>query len=437
MKFVDAALKATTSMLIPDFLKTEKLKSANALKALKTFPPRREQWKYTLFPHINHLLYSDTQNIHNTQNTSISSKTPYQIVFNEGLCQPESFKNKLPQGVSIKSLTQQDNAFFADQKTNNLLKESFFQSFLKEEPILEHLNILLCKDIYFITVAPHTILDFPLHIEIQRQSQNMMGCRLFFHLQEGSQLKLSIHIKDVKNSTQTQKDIKNLLTFCCRARLEDTAHLDIYFRQSLDAHSTLLTQNYFDLSGHKCSLKSIDVHLGQEYLRHNRVVHLKGLESQAFMHSLSLLQKQSHSDSHFYIQHIKPQTQSRLNARSILLDHARYVFNGLVGIDQKASKSDSHQSSKSLILSPFAEADVKPELDVFADDVKATHGATVGQIHEDEIFYLQSRGLPYKEALQSLSISFLQSMLEQISDEDLREEIHQEIQKNLSSNELY
>ena len=435
MKFIDDALEDTLSHKSLDIFKKKKIQSANALKALKKFPPRSEQWKYTSFRHLNDLLYSREHPIKQTEILPHSFKEKDQeknkVIFKDGICQTATIKEVLPKGVSIKSFTdwylsQSSNSNPSSNKTFQIIQNELFQPFAKQEDILEHLNILFCKDIYVITVDANTSVNFPLYFYFQQQVCNMIGTRLFFYLQEGSQLKVSIHTGDIKD-LEGQKNREDLSVFSLRAKLEEKSHLDIYYTQYIHSKATFLMQSYFDLEGKNSHLQSFDTQLGEGYLRNNKAIDLKGTGSQSHIQALSLLKKQSHFDSHFYIQHIKPKTLSRLNVRSILSDISRYVFNGWVGINKGAQKSDSNQISKSLILNPLAEADVKPELDVFADDVKATHGATVGQLNEDDIFYLQSRGLSYEEAIRSLSASFLQALLMKISDKNLKQIIEKEV----------
>ena len=419
MKFIDTALENTISHEVPDILKEKKIQSANTLKTLKKFPPRSEEWKYTSFRHLNDLLYSQELSIN--QNPSPFFKEKNHIIFKDGICDTKTTKNILPDGVSIKSFTEW---YFSRDSDSNLLSDhimqnELFRPFAKQENTLEHLNILFCKDIYVITVNTNSIIDIPLHFYFQQQDCNMIGTRLFFHLQKGCQLKVSIHIGSLKD-LEEQKNKEDLSMLSLRAKLEEKSHLDIYCKQYIPSKSTFLMQSYFDLEGKSSTLKSFDAQLGEGHLRNNKSVALSGTDAQVFVHALSLLKNQSHFDSHFYIQHTKPKTLSRLNVKSILSDISRYVFNGCVYINKEAQKSDSNQISKSLILNHLAEADVKPELDVFADDVKATHGATVGQLNEDDIFYLQSRGLSYKEAIRSLSASFLQALLMEIDDKNLK-----------------
>ncbi len=431
MKFIDTALEDTISHKIPDILKEKKVQSANALKALKKFPPRSEEWKYTSFRHLNDLLYSQKLSVNQSLSPSFKEKKGNNILFKDGVCNIKTAESILPKGISIKSFTdwcfsQNPHSSSSSSHISQIMQNELFQPFAKQEDVLEHLNILLCKDIYVITVDADTSANLLLYCHFQQQACNMIASRLFFHLQKGSQLKVFIHIGEFEN-LERQKITEDLSMLSLRAKLEEKSHLDIYCKQYIHSKSTFLMESYFDLVGKDSHLQSFDIQLGKGHLRNNKVIDLKGINSQSYIHALSLLKNQSHFDSHFYIQHLKPETLSRLNVRSILSDISRYVFNGWICINKEAQKSDSNQISKSLILNPLAEADVKPELDVFADDVKATHGATVGQLDEDDIFYLQSRGLSYKEAIQSLSTSFLQALLMKISDQSLKQVIEKEV----------
>lgn len=433
MKFIDEAFKATTSSLKKDFLKIfkeQKTHSRTFLKSLKTFPPKTEQWKYTHFSHINDLQY--TSKIHQSAHLPMTAKG-HHLVFCDGIC--ESPQEQLPKGVSLKSFSQWhlsplSSAFTSHSKA--FMQKEFLEIFFEKESVLEHLNLLLCPDIYLITVAPHTVIDKPLNIHIQNSKQNITGVRLLFDLQEGSHLKVNLHHKDQADSKSSSPPVPdmslhNLSVVFLRVRLARQAQMDMCCWQRVSSNSTFLTQSCFDLIGQDCVLNDTHVHLGDGLARHNGIVQLKGQGACVQTNAISLLSRQSHFDAHFYIHHLAPQTKSLLQARGVVSENARFVFNGWVGIDQKAQRSDSHQSSKALILSPYGEADVKPELDVFADDVKATHGATVGQVNEDEIFYLQSRGLPYKQALKCLSVSFLQNLLVNIKDKDLKTSLEKEL----------
>lgn len=431
MKFIDQVFQATTSCLTDSdslkVFKKKKLKSANILKDLKLFPPRNEQWKYTHFSHLNDLSYISKQ----VSDLPKDQNTPFHLFFNDGVCQLKSDKNLLPKGVVIQNFEKWypfSKTIIDSSKQKALsLDEYFFKNSFPKEYVIDHLNLLLCRDIYLITVKPHTIIDTPLHLHFQGQTSNITGVRIFFDIQPESRVKIIWHISEGWNKSQSVSSV------FCKTRLGVESHIDMYCEKQLSSTSTLLMQNTFDLIGKECVLNYIDMFLGEGNIRSNGIVHLNSEGASANIHTLSLLKQQAHLDTHFYIDHLHPDTCSRLKARSVLLDNSRYVFNGWVGIDRKAQKADSDQSSKALVLSPFAEADVKPELDVFADNVKATHGATVGQINEEDVFYLQSRGLSHQEALRCLSTSFLQSLLAKIKDKDLQKKMEKDIITHLET----
>ena len=126
-----------------------------------------------------------------------------------------------------------------------------------------------------------------------------------------------------------------------------------------------------------------------------------------------------------FINHEVGETQSCQTSRNVLTDSARVIFNGKLLIAQNAQKSEAHQMVKSLLLSDQAQVEAQPQLEVFADDVKASHGATVGQIDVEELFYLQSRGLSQERAAQMLALGFQQALIEKIKAPFLREAIRE------------
>ena len=123
---------------------------------------------------------------------------------------------------------------------------------------------------------------------------------------------------------------------------------------------------------------------------------------------------------YFDMNHEKPEGVSEQSFKGIAADESNVIFNGSVFIAQHAQKVDSDQQNKSLIFGRKAEVNSKPELEVYADDVKATHGATIGQLNEAELFYLRSRGIPEEQAVSMLSKAFVSSQLGKIEEAELK-----------------
>jgi Fe-S cluster assembly protein SufD len=149
---------------------------------------------------------------------------------------------------------------------------------------------------------------------------------------------------------------------------------------------------------------------------------LEGPGGHCELNGVNLLRGQQHGDTTIIVDHQAPYCTSHQFYRSVLNDRARGVFQGKIHVAREAQKTDGFQMSKALVLSEGAEMDIKPELEIYADDVKCSHGATMGQIDEDALFYLRSRGIPYEEARGLLISSFVGEAIDKITDEMVRRE---------------
>ena len=138
-----------------------------------------------------------------------------------------------------------------------------------------------------------------------------------------------------------------------------------------------------------------------------------------------------HIDNHIRIDHTAPRTVSRETFRGIIGDRGRGVFNGKVVVHRDAQKIDATQSSDNLLLSDRAEIDTKPELEIYADDVKCSHGATVGQLDEDQLFYLRSRGMDDETARGLLTFAFANDILQRFDVPELRERVIRRVLNHL------
>jgi Fe-S cluster assembly protein SufD len=138
-----------------------------------------------------------------------------------------------------------------------------------------------------------------------------------------------------------------------------------------------------------------------------------------------------HMDHHTVIDHTKPNCNSHELYKGILLDASRGVFSGRIIVREDAQKTDARQSNNNLLLSDNAQIDTKPQLKIWADDVKCTHGATIGRIDDDALFYLRSRGIPEQQAKNLLSYAFASELLAHIQLPALRDHLDQAIHSRL------
>jgi Fe-S cluster assembly protein SufD len=163
------------------------------------------------------------------------------------------------------------------------------------------------------------------------------------------------------------------------------------------------------------------VDLGGRLIRNDVAVRLRERGASAEIFGVFLAAHGQHVDEHTRIDHLAPETRSEETFRGIIGRRGRGVFNGKVVVHRDAQRIDARQSSDNLLLGDQAEIDTKPELEIYADDVKCSHGSTVGELDEQQLFYLRSRGVAEGQARELLTQAFAASVLERIDPASIRE----------------
>lgn len=166
---------------------------------------------------------------------------------------------------------------------------------------------------------------------------------------------------------------------------------------------------------------SYSVTFGGALTRNDLNVNLAGSHTHCRMDGIVILHGNQFADNHSRLDHAMPHCDSFEVYKHVLDDRSRAVFNGKIFVHQDAQKTDAKQTNQTLLLSREAAIDTKPQLEIFADDVKCTHGATVGQLREDAMFYLRARGIPLRQARAMLVYAFAAEVLERISVDSVRE----------------
>lgn len=175
---------------------------------------------------------------------------------------------------------------------------------------------------------------------------------------------------------------------------------------------------------------NVDSHsflLGAGLTRHNTSSQLNGENTNLSINSLVLPIDKEVSDSRTYLEHNKGHCQSRQLHKTIVRDRARAVFNGMIKVAKHALKTDGQMTNNNLLLGRLAEVDTKPQLEIYADDVKCSHGATIGRIDDEQMFYLRSRGIDEASAQRMIIYAFAAELTEAIADETLKEVVLQRI----------
>lgn len=370
------------------------------------FPTRRnEHWKYT---DVSGLLKSEFV-------PALLASTPetffqgvhrfdldcHQLVFLNGIFRPNLSSDSLPAGLTVKTLAA------AIEENAEVLRPHLAR---ERDSAFATLNTAFMHEGVFIDAAPGTIVDKPLHLVFLSAAHEPLAVaahpRIIVHAGRLAELRFiesHLGLEGAKNFTNVVTDIvaeagANVRQLRVIEAAADESHIaDIHVELRRDAQ---FVNHQFCIGG-KLVRNDIRVELVEE-------------NASATLNGLVLANGSEHVDNHLDVRHIAPNTRSEQAYRAILDGRARAVFNGRVYIAKDAQKIDASQASNNLLLSKLAEIDTKPELEIYADDVKCAHGATVGQLDENMLFYLRSRGIDGDTARSLLIYAFADEIIRRV-----------------------
>jgi Fe-S cluster assembly protein SufD len=202
-------------------------------------------------------------------------------------------------------------------------------------------------------------------------------------------------------------------------RVAERGHLRHYIVQAESREAIHLATAHVEVA-RDATYEAFTLSTGSRLARNEASVRLTGEGAHCGLSGAYLMCGRQHCDNTILIEHVVPRTSCREVFKGVLDDQARAVFQGKIVVHREAQKTDGHQVSKALLLSDGAEIDMKPELEICADDVKCSHGAAAGELDHDALFYLRSRGVPEPLARGLLVEAFIEEAFEEMSCEDLR-----------------
>ncbi|MEM7387718.1 MAG: Fe-S cluster assembly protein SufD [Verrucomicrobiota bacterium] len=200
----------------------------------------------------------------------------------------------------------------------------------------------------------------------------------------------------------------------------DQGRIQHVLSQELNPHSHCFQMGSTTV-GKDANVGSWQLHLGSEWTRTEHVSHLIESGANSDMFSVAVTSANQEVDQRTLQHHGSAHTTSDLLYKNVLLDRARTIFAGLIQVDDDAHYTDAYQTSRNLLLSDEAEANAMPGLEINADQVKCSHGATTGQLDADQIFYLKARGIPEKEARLLITMGFCAEVIDKVSGTPLEE----------------
>ncbi len=284
------------------------------------------------------------------------------------------------------------------------------------------LTLAHSKEVLEINIAPRVSFSQP--IQIIHLGTAKKNSTFFVRINVGESSSVEV-LETLVSGTESTQLIQT--DFHCSSNSKV-----IHYRiQSRDELSKFLGHTRSELMSH-CDYSSFTLNLGAELGRdHNEVIFV-GEESRGRIFCGFLAGQDQHLDQQSLVEHKKGHNTSLQQYRGIIGGNGKGIFNGIVRIDKDAQKANSEQSSKNLLLSEKAEVNSKPHLEIFADDVKAAHGTTVGQLSPEEVFYLQSRGIPKRQSEQLLTEGFVLDIINEIQNYNIKTLFSEAVRRKLS-----
>ena len=179
-------------------------------------------------------------------------------------------------------------------------------------------------------------------------------------------------------------------------------------------------------------VKNVAVNIGAERARFENQTRIEGAGADVKMYSLTVAEGRQEFDQRSYQTHNAPMAVSDLLYKNALLDNSRTIFSGLIKVAEGSQQTDAYQTNRNLLLDPSADANALPGLEILANDVRCSHGATTGNVDKEELFYMMQRGIPQRVAMQLMVFGFFEEVIEKIDSEELVENLRQLIHQKFS-----
>ena len=249
------------------------------------------------------------------------------------------------------------------------------------------------------------------HVTNSKIWSKNINLRLDFELEKDSSLRLIDLFKDISE--------KNFLNIFYNFELKENATLKNYKVDKFENKNIKYSFNNIEQEKNSIS-ETFILSSGSNFLKNEINCNLKGKYSSAFVNGIFSLKNDKHHEIRTIINHLTENTKSYQLIKGVLGDRSKAVYQGKIYVNSEAQKTDGYQLSKAILLNQDSEFNAKPELEIYADDVKCSHGSASGSLNDDSIFYLMSRGLSYQQSRELLINGFLLDVVEKITDREIK-----------------
>lgn len=314
------------------------------------------------------------------------------LVHVDGVFQKELSKVQAVEGLKIQ---------YCKPSIEDIIFQNYFDKCVNREEVLVKNNATLLKDVLFINAAKNIEVSNPIvcvYYSTSISKKHYSTRRLFV-----AERKSKLHLVDVFLGEVNSANFHNCVT---EFAIEKNAKVNQVSIQNA-ANAEVLLNTTQALQHEYCKYKNFTLTLNGQLVRNNTNATLDGEFIEAFLYGLYLVGNKSIVDNHTLVDHQKPNCYSNELYKGVITDKGTGVFNGKIFVRQDAQKTNAYQSNKNILVGKDASVNTKPQLEIFADDVKCSHGTSTGKIDEEALFYLQSRGISREVAKQMMLHAFI------------------------------
>ncbi len=367
---------------------------------------KNEEWKYTNLAQLSKEKFdalTDSEGAIPEEYNTYVNKDELNIVFTNGTLNNELSNITEISGVEIKTLK---NALVENEEE---IKAILAKNDIGNTDAFIELNNALINDGVFIKAKKGTVSEELIHIVHLTTTDKPIvnNIRTIIVLEESTEINVLESYVAFGNNA---KYLSNSLTDCF---VNDNATLH-YVKAQTESEASYHIGNTRVSVERNANFKGFTLTTNSGFTRNELDIVINGEGSDGTLHSLYSIFNEQHVDNHTSVDHRVPNCTSNQLYKGILNDASHAVFNGKIFVRDIAQQTNSYQLNKNLLLGKKAHVDTKPQLEIFADDVRCTHGATIGQLEEDEIFYLQTRGVSRKDAIRIIATGFAEESVEEI-----------------------
>ena len=403
------------------------------------FPTRKnEYWKYTpikkvlddkltIFKKKRHLIEFEK-----VKDFFLGGIESYKIVFIDGVFDP-LWSDTTHKGVDICIMS----SILENNKYEDLISK-YYNTLTDKNESFSLLNTSFSKEGAFVHIPKNMDLDKPIeiiHINSGGESSLMLQPRSLIILEKNSTAQIfeshySLVGKNDKSPYSFPGFIDPLTNTLTEIHVNEGANLDYYKIQN-DLETTSLIDNTYINQKKDSEVSCHTFSFGGNIVRNNLNFYQNGKNINSIMKGITILGGNQHTDHHTLVHHANPNCESYQEYKGIYNGNSTGVFNGRVLVDKVAQKINAFQQNNNLLVGDKSSVNTKPQLEIFADDVKCSHGCTIGQLDKEALFYLKSRGIPEKEAIALLTYGFANSILKSVNIPSLKKRINSLISKKL------